>query len=160
MGDFGLAKSLGSTTYYKKDQDNTNNYRTKWASPELLEYGKFSVKSDVWSFGVSLWELYSNGKDPFATLSNFEAIQEVVRGNRMNMPENCPPEVWLVIQQCWEQKPANRPTFREIVEKFVCTSPENTLSQSNSNNNHSTDEGTSYTNLVPGQSTADHYSQL
>src|SRR5690606_16467255 len=83
------------------------NFRMK-----VLEYGSYSFKSDVWSFGIVLWELFSFGKVPYPGMSNAEAAENVLKGYRMPCPENCPNEIYVLMEQCWLSDPIDRPYFK------------------------------------------------
>ena len=82
----------------------------KWCAPEVIAHRFFSTKSDVWSFGVMLWELFSYGTLPYPGMTNAETAEKVLAGFRMSCPVNCPEQVCQLMQQCWEETP-NRPSF-------------------------------------------------
>ncbi len=85
----------------------------------MLTAGKFSEKSDVWSFGVTLYEIVTYGSTPYPGLSTAQVYQKVVEEKyRMEKPKDIPDSVWDVIQSCWTQKPKHRPTFAELVAKL------------------------------------------
>src|SRR5262245_27989666 len=86
IADFGLSRSLEKEYY--KSQNRVIPY--KWCSPEVIQHGKFSTKSDVWSFGICLWEVFSFGAIPYKTFSNQEAVEKVESGYRLPAPENTP----------------------------------------------------------------------
>jgi serine/threonine protein kinase len=77
-----------------------------------LEYGSYSFKSDVWSFGIVLWELFSYGKIPYAGMSNLIVAEKVLNGYRLTCPENCPEEIYNLMEQCWSVDPIDRPSFK------------------------------------------------
>src|SRR4029079_5080078 len=114
VADFGLSR-ITDKGYYKTS-DKT--MPVKWRAPESLEYGSFSSKSDVWSFGVVLWELFSYGKLPYTGLSNKETIEKVLNGYQMPPPEGCPKEMAELMADCWYPKAEARPTFKKISERF------------------------------------------
>ncbi|KAM4708046.1 megakaryocyte-associated tyrosine-protein kinase [Discoglossus pictus] len=111
ISDFGL-----SNTQLK--QEDLNRLPVKWTAPEALQHNKFSSKSDVWSFGVLLWEVYSFGRAPYPKMSVREVVDGVQRGYRMDPPDNCPPVVYSLMRCCWEMEPGKRPTFKKIREKL------------------------------------------
>ncbi len=85
-------------------------------APEVLEYGKYSSKSDVWAFGILLWELFSYGKIPYVGLSNVEAVKQVLSGYRLPSPsEDCPKNVYNLMKECWAVNPDQRPSFKVII---------------------------------------------
>lgn len=95
----------------------------KWSAPEVLKFNKTSSKSDVWSFGITLWELFSYGEVPYRGMSNKEVSEQVIAGYRLEMPPGCPPEIWNLMKICWAENPKDRPTFSEINEDLekLCT---------------------------------------
>ncbi len=86
----------------------------KWSAPEVLKYSKYSSKSDVWSFGVVLWEIFCLGETPYPGLSNSETRDSVLKGNRMEKPELCPWDIWLLAHSCWQEEADKRPSFKEM----------------------------------------------
>lgn len=86
----------------------------RWMSPESIVYRKFTVQSDIWSFGVVLWEIFTYGKQPFYELSNQEVIKEVVEGKILAQPKNCPDVIYDLMQACWIESPVKRITASEI----------------------------------------------
>ncbi|XP_071949329.1 tyrosine-protein kinase Tec-like isoform X2 [Antedon mediterranea] len=111
VADFGL-------TRYVLDDDYTSSgtkFPIKWTPPEVLHYTRFSSKSDVWSFGILMWEVFSGGKMPYPTMTNVEVVDQVTRHHyRMEQPESCPPDVYRLMRRCWENKPEDRPPFSQI----------------------------------------------
>ena len=87
----------------------------KWSAPESLKYGKFSSKSDIWSFGVCVWELFSKGEMPYFTMTNAEAMEKVATGYRLQQPKGCPDEVYKLMLSCWNEDPMERPSFEEVL---------------------------------------------
>jgi serine/threonine protein kinase len=79
-----------------------------------LEYGNYSFKSDVWAFGIVLWELFSFGKMPYAGMSNAKAATKVLNGYKMPCPENCPQEIYGLMEICWAIDPNDRPSIQVI----------------------------------------------
>ncbi|KAE8631359.1 hypothetical protein XENTR_v10001164 [Xenopus tropicalis] len=111
ISDFGLSKP-------QLQQDDLSRLPIKWTAPEALQNYKFSSRSDVWSFGVLLWEVYSYGRAPYPKMSVREVIEAVKKGYRMEAPENCPPMIYSIMKSCWEADPGKRPTFKKLKEKL------------------------------------------
>ncbi|XP_028411358.1 tyrosine-protein kinase CSK-like [Dendronephthya gigantea] len=88
----------------------------KWTAPEALKEGTFSSKSDVWSFSIFLWEIYSFGRVPYPRIPLTDVLTRVVRGYRMEQPDACLPEMFSLMSSCWELYPRERPSFKTIVE--------------------------------------------
>ncbi|XP_004716122.1 protein-tyrosine kinase 6 [Echinops telfairi] len=124
VGDFGLARLMKEDIYLSRN--HTIPY--KWTAPEALSRGHYSTKSDVWSFGVLLHEIFSRGQIPYAGMSNHEAFQKVDAGYRMPCPPECPPSVHRLMLACWQHNPEHRPCFKALTEKlFSFASYENLL---------------------------------
>jgi len=90
VSDFGMSK-MTSEEYYKTE---SKTIPVKWCSPEVIEYGRFSVQSDIWAFGVTMWEIFSYGKMPYPGLSNRETVDDVLKGYRLQIPKDCPNEIY------------------------------------------------------------------
>ncbi|XP_073532013.1 proto-oncogene tyrosine-protein kinase ROS isoform X2 [Phyllobates terribilis] len=116
IGDFGLARDVYKSDYYRKKGEGLLPVR--WMAPESLVDGIFTTRSDVWSFGVILWELFSLGQQPYQGYSNMEVLHFVRSGQRMDSPDNCPDDMWNVMLKCWEQNPAHRPNFGKIQKQL------------------------------------------
>ncbi|CAH2050675.1 unnamed protein product, partial [Iphiclides podalirius] len=117
ISDFGLSRALSSdSSYYKASRGG--KWPIKWYAPESYNFGTFSHASDVWSYGVTLWEMFSYGKQPYGDMRGVEAIQIVESGQRLERPENCPDEIYQVMLDCWAYSPDLRPTFSKLVDVF------------------------------------------
>eukprot|EP01135_Chromosphaera_perkinsii_P005881 Nk52_evm14s370 gene=Nk52_evmTU14s370 len=112
--DFGMSRELESS--YAIYSVQSKKLPIKWTSPEVLcPPHHHSIKSDVWSFGVLLYEIFSLGAEPYAGLTNKEVQHKVTKeGYRMPPPPNCPPEVYSLIRQCWDVEPEKRPSFQSL----------------------------------------------
>lgn len=110
LSDFGLSFSEEDRGVKRNDK-----IRVKWTAPEALEGQVYSTMSDVWSFGVYLWELYSFGRQPYPRIPNSQVLMWLQRGNRMDIPSNCPPSIGNVMRRCWAVLPTDRPLFVEIL---------------------------------------------
>ncbi|XP_008826381.1 tyrosine-protein kinase Blk [Nannospalax galili] len=94
----------------------------KWTAPEAIHFGVFTIKADVWSFGVLLMEIITYGRVPYPGMNNPEVIHSLERGYRMPCPDTCPPELYRdIITECWQSRPEERPTFeflQSVLEDF------------------------------------------
>jgi len=109
ISDFGLAEERS------KLNEAMGRVPIKWLAPETLERRVYSPKTDVWSFGVLAWEIYSDGGEPYSSYSNVDARQTIIKGRLMEMPKSMPAEVAnLVTKQCWKKESNERPTFEAI----------------------------------------------
>ncbi|XP_067114851.1 tyrosine-protein kinase SYK isoform X1 [Osmerus mordax] len=110
ISDFGLSKVLTEEENYYKAKSH-GKWPVKWYAPECMNFFKFSSKSDVWSFGVLMWEAYSQGQKPYKGMKGNEVIQMIESGERMAAPLNCPPEMYDLMKKCWTYKVDERPGF-------------------------------------------------
>ncbi|XP_038207978.1 tyrosine-protein kinase Shark isoform X2 [Zerene cesonia] len=117
ISDFGLSRALSTdSSYYKASRGG--KWPIKWYAPESYNYGTFSHASDVWSYGVTLWEMFSYGKQPYGDMRGTEVIQLVESGERLERPDDCPDEIYQVMLDCWAYTPDARPTFSKLVDVF------------------------------------------
>ncbi|XP_001376111.1 protein-tyrosine kinase 6 [Monodelphis domestica] len=124
VGDFGLARLIKDNIYLSYAQ----NIPYKWTAPEALTYGFYSTKSDVWSFGILLYEIFSGGQIPYPGMSNHEAHMKVLDGFQMHCPTKCPPSIYDLMRRCWHLTPGERPCFKTLKEKLISfTNYENPL---------------------------------
>ncbi|XP_042543521.1 leukocyte tyrosine kinase receptor [Dipodomys spectabilis] len=120
IGDFGMARDIYRASYYRKG--GRALLPVKWMPPEALLEGVFTSKTDSWSFGVLLWEIFSLGYMPYPGRTNQEVLDFVVAGSRMDPPRGCPGPVYRVMTQCWQHQPELRPNFASISERLqYCT---------------------------------------
>ncbi|XP_036742859.2 fibroblast growth factor receptor 4 isoform X6 [Manis pentadactyla] len=114
IADFGLARGIHHIDYYKK----TSNGRlpVKWMAPEALFDRVYTHQSDVWSFGILLWEIFTLGGSPYPGIPVEELFSLLREGHRMDRPPNCPPELYGLMRECWHAAPSQRPTFKQLVE--------------------------------------------
>ena len=89
----------------------------RWMPPESILYRKFTVESDIWSFGVVLWEIFTYGKQPWYELANHEVIQQVTEGKLLSQPQDCPDSIYQVMQSCWRPA-AERDSMNEIHQRL------------------------------------------
>ncbi|XP_041356255.1 tyrosine-protein kinase HTK16-like [Gigantopelta aegis] len=114
ISDFGLSRALGvDSDYYKATHGG--RWPIRWYAPECVFYGKFSHASDVWSYGVTLWEMFSRGDFPFDGFANADQILKFVEsGKRLSKPKKCPDQVYEKMLECWSCTPECRPTFKDL----------------------------------------------
>jgi serine/threonine protein kinase len=120
VADFGLSKTIQDSEYYRTEG---KELAVRWSAPESLLYGKFSKASDVWSFGVTIWELMSNGARPYVQYSNSETIEQVLQGYKLPKPDNCPDLVYDIMLLCWQRSPEARPTFAQLYDEINAMYP-------------------------------------
>jgi fyn-related kinase len=117
VADFGLARVVKDMNNFYAAREGTK-FPIKWTAPEAAIYNKFSVKSDVWSFGIVLTEIVTYGRTPYPSMSNQEVLQQVSHGYRMPKPLNCPDRLHQIMMSCWKQEAENRPTFETLKYKL------------------------------------------
>jgi serine/threonine protein kinase len=117
IADFGLARDISGREMYKKNP--RGKIPVKWTAPEALEHRVFTKKSDVWSFGVVLWELFTYGHSPYPDLHLGQSYDTIIsylkEGNRMAQPDSCSDEFYELMLKCWSLDPDERPTPIDIV---------------------------------------------
>ncbi|CAJ0582321.1 unnamed protein product, partial [Mesorhabditis spiculigera] len=114
LSDFGLCRYSNEMFYTTRG----GKLPIKWMAPESLEFAIFSSKTDVWSFGVLLWEVYSLGKTPYCSVQSDEVLPYLRAGNRLGVPEKIPEWMTTMMQSCWESKPDDRPDISTIQKSF------------------------------------------
>ena len=112
ISDFGLSRDIYSADYYRVQSKSLLPVR--WMPPESILYGKFTTESDVWAFGVVLWEIYSFGLQPYYGYSNSEVIEMIRSRQLLPCPEDCPSRMYAFMVECWHEIPTRRPHFAEI----------------------------------------------
>ncbi|XP_061629204.1 NT-3 growth factor receptor isoform X1 [Phyllopteryx taeniolatus] len=117
IGDFGMSRDIYSTDYYRVGGHTMLPIR--WMPPESIMYRKFTTETDVWSFGVVLWEIFTNGKQPWFQLANNEVIECVTQGRVLERPKLCPQEVYDVMLGCWQREPQQRLNMKEIQKTLL-----------------------------------------
>nr|BBD75251.1 fibroblast growth factor receptor-a [Parasteatoda tepidariorum] len=114
--DFGLARDIQNNDYYRKTTSGI--LPIKWMSPESLLNRIFSPESDVWSYGVLIWEIFSLGASPYPTIPYEKMFQKLRNGHRMAKPDQCPSSVYGIMLDCWNYEPKARPNFQTIAKKL------------------------------------------
>ncbi|XP_068085169.1 tyrosine kinase receptor Cad96Ca [Anabrus simplex] len=113
VADFGFARDVITSHVYERKSEGRLPIR--WMAPESLYDNIFSVKSDVWSFGVLMWEVVTLGSTPYPGLPAAEVMKRVRDGYRLDKPEHCRRELYNIMYYCWDKDPKERPTFQELV---------------------------------------------
>ncbi|XP_072506797.1 macrophage-stimulating protein receptor isoform X2 [Notamacropus eugenii] len=122
VADFGLARDILDKEYYSVRKHRHARLPVKWMALESLQTYKFTTKSDVWSFGVLLWELLTRGASPYPNIDPFDIAHFLAQGRRLPQPEYCPDALYQVMLQCWDPVPTKRPTFGVLVREVECIS--------------------------------------
>ncbi|KAI4830148.1 hypothetical protein KUCAC02_001799 [Chaenocephalus aceratus] len=112
ISDFGMSRQQDDGVY--SAEGGLRQIPVKWTAPEALNYGRYTTESDVWSFGVLLWEVFSLGMTPYTSMSNQQTRDEVEKGYRMPAPHNCPVEISRIMTSCWQYDPGNRSSFKKL----------------------------------------------
>nr|XP_004652538.1 tyrosine-protein kinase Fer isoform X1 [Jaculus jaculus]XP_044988211.1 tyrosine-protein kinase Fer isoform X1 [Jaculus jaculus] len=116
ISDFGMSRQEDGGVY---SSSGLKQIPIKWTAPEALNYGRYSSESDVWSFGILLWETFSLGVCPYPGMTNQQAREQVERGYRMSAPQHCPEDISKIMMKCWDYNPENRPKFCELQKELI-----------------------------------------
>ena len=114
LGDFGLCCRCDDTLLYEGSAQN--RMPIKWLSIEAINDRIFSEKSDIWAFGILVYETFSFGSVPYATLTNQEMLEFLQAGNRLEQPPGTPDEIYEIMLSCWREQPSDRPNFATIAD--------------------------------------------
>ncbi|XP_071207662.1 muscle, skeletal receptor tyrosine-protein kinase [Salvelinus alpinus] len=112
IADFGLSRNIYSADYYKANENDAIPIR--WMPPESIFYNRYTTESDVWAYGVLLWEIFSHGMQPYYGMAHEEVIYYVRDGHILACPDNCPVELFNLMRLCWSGHPTDRPSFSSI----------------------------------------------
>ncbi|RMB95798.1 hypothetical protein DUI87_27912 [Hirundo rustica rustica] len=115
IADFGLARLLKDDIY---STSSSTKIPVKWTAPEAANYRTYSLKSDVWSYGILLYEVFTYGQIPYEGMTNQETVRQITRGYRLPRPSPCPPEIYSIMLECWSGNTEERPTFLALREKL------------------------------------------
>jgi len=115
ISDFGLMRHVQEDVYHLK---KGKKLPFKWMAPEALYNSEYTTKSDVWSFGVLLWELSTMGGNPYPGINNKELYNLLKTGYRMEKPDTCSDELFQLVLECWKEDPSERPTFDQATKSL------------------------------------------
>ncbi|XP_052826191.1 focal adhesion kinase 1 isoform X2 [Octopus bimaculoides] len=111
LGDFGLSRWVEEQSYYKASK---GKLPIKWMAPESINFRRFTTASDVWMFGVCIWEILMYGVKPFQGVKNNDVIGKIEGGERLPLPQDCPPSLYYLMCSCWAYEPSKRPSFAKL----------------------------------------------
>uniref|UniRef100_A0A0B7BAE7 non-specific protein-tyrosine kinase n=1 Tax=Arion vulgaris TaxID=1028688 RepID=A0A0B7BAE7_9EUPU len=111
LGDFGLSRWVEEQSYYKASK---GKLPIKWMAPESINFRRFTTASDVWMFGVCIWEILMYGVKPFQGVKNNDVIGKIEAGERLPLPSGCPPSLYNLMCSCWQYEPSKRLTFADL----------------------------------------------
>ncbi|KAM9783063.1 tyrosine-protein kinase FRK [Neosynchiropus ocellatus] len=118
VADFGLARVFMKENENVYEAREGTKFPVKWTAPEAIHNNKFTIKSDVWSFGILLYEIMTFGQMPYPTMTNYQVVQKVPLGYRMPCPPQCPKVMYDIMMDCWKQNEQDRPTFETLQWKL------------------------------------------
>ncbi|XP_018319586.1 activated Cdc42 kinase-like [Agrilus planipennis] len=133
ISDFGLSRALGQGKDYYQTNFNVNlKLPIAWCAPECISYLRFTTASDVWAFGVTLWEMFSYGFQPWAALTGQQILEAIDEPNfqRLEQPDCCPQEYYAIMNDCWRHEAATRPRFADLGSRLVDCRPEQVQTKS------------------------------
>ena len=141
VASFSKARCLkpGESSYVPHSSVTVSHLPIKWAAPEILSKRIFSIKSDVWAFGVLLSEVYSQGSTPYPNMDNATVKSNVQNGIKMAQPSDCPNGVYEVMKGCFELHAKNRPSFAVIHQQLMELHCKNPMSEASSSGSESED---------------------
>ncbi|XP_038069390.1 plexin-A4-like [Patiria miniata] len=117
IADFGLSRDMHESDYYTSG-DAQAKLPIKWMAPESMERRVYNARTDVWSYGVLLWEIFSKGAKPYPGIPNQDVYDFLKRGQRIDAPKNCPPEIYGIMVRCWQDNPKSRCTFVQVANEL------------------------------------------
>ncbi|XP_043934870.1 macrophage-stimulating protein receptor [Protopterus annectens] len=118
VADFGMARDVLDKEYYSIQHRKNAKLPVKWMAIESLQTQKFTTKSDVWSFGVLLWELMTRGTSPYPDVDPYDITRYLLKGRRLPQPEFCPDPLYNTMLHCWAPQPEMRPTFTKLIPEI------------------------------------------
>ena len=116
IADFGLSQKLFQNDVYRGDENDAIPIR--WLPLESILYKKFTIQSDVWSFGILMWEVFSFAAQPYQGMSHTQLVEFLESGQRLHIPESTPQYIYNIMIQCWQDSPMDRPSFTFILKRL------------------------------------------
>ncbi|XP_028421353.1 tyrosine-protein kinase receptor TYRO3 isoform X2 [Perca flavescens] len=113
VADFGLSKKIYSGDYYR--QGSVSKLPVKWIALESLADNVYTTQSDVWAFGVTMWEIMTRGQTPYPGVENSEIYEFLIKGERLKKPPDCRDDIYELMHSCWSPVPKCRPSFQDVV---------------------------------------------
>lgn len=127
ISDFGLSRARVDSDYYTASTGG--KWPVKWYAPESVYYGKFTSASDVWSFGVTLWEIWTFGQLPYEELTGREVLEQIELGKRLDMPQGCDQATYAIMHKCWVYERESRATFKILKKELADLLPQSLKSE-------------------------------
>ncbi|XP_063046571.1 tyrosine-protein kinase ITK/TSK [Engraulis encrasicolus] len=116
VSDFGMTRFVLDDQY---TSSQGTKFPIKWSAPEVIKFSRFSSKSDVWSFGILMWEVYTEGRLPYESRTNQEVLEDLSAGMRLLKPRLAPESIYQLMQWCWKEIPADRPSFAVLLHELA-----------------------------------------
>uniref|UniRef100_A0A8C7Z4Y2 Tyrosine-protein kinase receptor TYRO3 n=1 Tax=Oryzias sinensis TaxID=183150 RepID=A0A8C7Z4Y2_9TELE len=116
VADFGLSKKIYSGDYYR--QGSVSKLPVKWIALESLADNVYTTQSDVWAFGVTMWEIMTRGQTPYPGVENSEIYEFLIKGERLKRPSDCRDDIYEIMHSCWSPVPKCRPSFQQLVSQL------------------------------------------
>ncbi|XP_053488483.1 tyrosine-protein kinase receptor TYRO3 isoform X2 [Ictalurus furcatus] len=116
VADFGLSKKIYSGDYYR--QGSVSKLPVKWIALESLADNVYTTQSDVWAFGVTMWEIMARGQTPYPGVENSEVYEYLIKGERLKQPSDCPDDIYEIMHSCWSPVPKCRPSFQQLIAQL------------------------------------------
>uniref|UniRef100_A0A671LCQ9 Tyrosine-protein kinase receptor TYRO3 n=1 Tax=Sinocyclocheilus anshuiensis TaxID=1608454 RepID=A0A671LCQ9_9TELE len=116
VADFGLSKKIYSGDYYR--QGSVSKLPVKWIALESLADNVYTTQSDVWAFGVTMWEIMTRGQTPYPGVENSEIYEYLIKGERLKQPPDCPADIYEIMHSCWSPVPKCRPSFQRLIDQL------------------------------------------
>ncbi|KAM4036789.1 tyrosine-protein kinase Fes/Fps isoform 2-T3 [Anomaloglossus baeobatrachus] len=117
ISDFGMSREEADGVY--SSTGGMKQIPVKWTAPEALNYGRYSSETDIWSFGILLWEAFSLGAVPYTAMSNQQTREAIEQGIRLPAPDMCPDDIYRLMLRCWEYDPRKRPNFGIVHQELI-----------------------------------------
>ncbi|XP_044180357.1 fibroblast growth factor receptor 2-like [Acropora millepora] len=114
--DFGMARDVQDKNIYERKTEG--RLPVKWTAYEALLYGKYTTKSDVWSYGVVLYEIFTIGGSPYPRMSGWKVFSVLQEGHRMQKPEHVDNKLYQIMTNCWQSEPEIRPSFSDLTQQL------------------------------------------